>query len=74
MTGSLVRVIQVVIFIAALVALLLYFMQEKLIFFPSVTDKNYTYPHRNVEEVYITTEGNVRLHAVLFKADGHQRE
>jgi pimeloyl-ACP methyl ester carboxylesterase len=70
MRRSVASVFLVLISITALIALLLYFMQEKLIFFPSVTDKEYRYPHTNAEEVYITTRDNVRLHAVLFKADG----
>ncbi|MFL5744002.1 MAG: alpha/beta hydrolase [Niastella sp.] len=49
---------------------LLYFIQEKLIFYPQVLDKNYQFGFEQpFEELTIPTSDNSRLHGLLFKAD-----
>jgi uncharacterized protein len=49
---------------------LLYFMQEKLIFYPQVLDKNYQFGFAlPFEELTIPTSDKSRLHGLLFKAD-----
>lgn len=48
---------------------LLYFFQEKLIFFPEKLDKNFIFRfHQNFQEISITTGDNLSLSALLFKS------
>ena len=48
---------------------LLYFIQEKLIFYPQVLDKNYQFGFAQpFEELTIPTSDKSRLHGLLFKA------
>ena len=49
---------------------LLYFLQEKLIFFPEKLEKNYQFGFNQAfEELYIKTEDNVLLNGILFRAE-----
>ncbi len=49
---------------------LLYFFQEKLIFFPEKLDKNFKFSlYQNFQEISITTQDNLSLNALLFKSD-----
>jgi len=49
---------------------LMYFLQEKIIFFPEKLNQNYAFGFKaNFEELSIRTNGNVNLHGILFKAD-----
>jgi pimeloyl-ACP methyl ester carboxylesterase len=49
---------------------LLYFIQEKLIFYPQVLDQNYQFEFAQpFEELTIPTSDKSRLHGLLFKAD-----
>ncbi len=49
---------------------LLYFFQEKLIFFPQKLDKEYAFQFdQKFEEKYIEANDGVILHGLLFKAD-----
>lgn len=61
----------VVIFILATVLLLLlYWNQEKLIFFPEKLEKQYTFSFsEHYQEKYFTMPDGKKLHALLFKAD-----
>lgn len=53
-----------------LICVLLYFFQEKLIFFPDKLDPAYRFSfHQPFEEMYITTTDNKRLHGLLFTSD-----
>lgn len=48
----------------------LYFFQEKLIFFPEELDKSFQFRfHQDFEEINIKTQDNVLLNSILFKAD-----
>ena len=48
----------------------MYFIQEKLIFFPEKLDKEYKFGFdQNFEELNFKTEDNVLLNGILFKAD-----
>lgn len=50
---------------------LLYFFQEKLIFFPEKLDKDFKFRfYQNFQEISITTQDNKLLNALLFKSDG----
>jgi uncharacterized protein len=49
---------------------LLYFFQEKLIFFPEKLDKNFEFTfNREFEEINVKTKDNTILNGLLFKAD-----
>ncbi|MEZ4886836.1 MAG: alpha/beta fold hydrolase [Chitinophagales bacterium] len=49
---------------------LLYFMQERLLFFPSKLPKNYTYHFSEVfEEVNLEVAKNIHINALLFKTN-----
>ena len=53
-----------------LVALLLYFNQERLIFFPQKLPANHQFSFdSHYEEITVTTSDNKKLHAVLFRTD-----
>jgi uncharacterized protein len=53
-----------------LVCILLFFFQEKLIFFPQKLDKDYKFSFKQkFNEINIKTEDNKVLHSILFKAD-----
>jgi uncharacterized protein len=48
----------------------LYFLQEKLLFFPEKLDKNYKFSfHQPFEEINIKTKNGKLINGVLFKAD-----
>jgi pimeloyl-ACP methyl ester carboxylesterase len=52
-----------------LVSILLYFIQERLIFFPEKLPGDHEFSFNNsFEEITVTTEDAKKLHAVLFKA------
>jgi uncharacterized protein len=53
-----------------IICVLLYFFQEKLIFFPEKIAKDYTFRfHQKFEELNFKTADNKLLHGVLFKSD-----
>lgn len=53
-----------------LVCILLYFFQEKMIFFPQTLAKDFTFQHyRNFEERYVEMEDGKMLHSLLFKTE-----
>ena len=53
-----------------MICLVLYFFQEKLIFFPDKLDKNYKFSfNQPFEEVNIKTKGGNVLNGLLFKSD-----
>ncbi|HTE26619.1 alpha/beta hydrolase [Flavitalea sp.] len=52
------------------IGLLLYFIQERLIFFPQKLPENHQFNfNNNFGEITVTTPDNKKLNAVLFKAD-----
>ena len=54
-----------------LLCVLLYFLQEKMIFFPEKLAPDYTFRfQRPFEELYFTMPDKTRLHGLLFKSDG----
>ncbi|AYA36137.1 alpha/beta fold hydrolase [Hymenobacter oligotrophus] len=53
----------------ALVCLLLYFGQERMLFFPDKLPANFRFPFRSrFEERWVTAPDGVRLHGLLFRA------
>jgi hypothetical protein len=54
----------------AIICVLLFFFQEKLIFFPEKLEKDFNFNfHQNFEEINIKTEDNKLLNSILFKVD-----
>ena len=62
------RLAKVLLFIYALITIMLYLLQEKLIFLPSKlpVDFEYSFSH-DFEEINLKTEDDVILNAVHFK-------
>jgi uncharacterized protein len=53
-----------------LLCILLYFIQERLIFYPQKIPANYKFEFdQPFEELYFKTTDNILLHGILFKAD-----
>ena len=64
-----IRVVAVIILLYALLCIILYFNQEKLIFFPDKLSKNFKYNFNAVfEELYIKTNDGKLLNGLLFKS------
>lgn len=52
------------------VCILLYFFQEKVMFFPQALAKDFTFQFNgNFEELYVEMEDGKKLHCLLFKAE-----
>ncbi len=67
---SLLSFISFVLGIYLLICLLLYFFQEKMIFFPQTLAKEFAFRFDgDYEERYIEMEDGTELHSLLFKAD-----
>jgi len=63
-------IISILLGIYILICGLMYFFQEKLIFFPDKLEKDYKFNFtQKFEEIYITTVDQKVLHGLLFKAD-----
>ncbi len=74
MKKRIIKIFKIVIAIIILLSIVLiaglYFFQEKLIFFPQKTEKNYQYEfQQNFKELKIKTSDGKLLNALLFKAD-----
>jgi uncharacterized protein len=64
------NILKIAVIVYALVCILLYFIQEKLIFFPQKLPANYKFQFdRNFEELYFKTADAKLLNGILFKAD-----
>ena len=64
------KVLQTLLVVYILICLLLYFFQEKLIFFPEKLDKDYKFRFDQIfEEFNVTTADKKILSGLLFKAD-----
>ena len=63
-------IISILLGIYVLICGLMFFFQEKLIFFPDKLEKDYKFNFtQKFEEIYITTADQKQLHGLLFKAD-----
>ncbi len=70
MKNPLVTVLAILLTILLVGCLLLYFGQEKLIFFPEKLDKDHEFAFRqDFTEMDFEMDDNVMLHGILFKAD-----
>jgi alpha-beta hydrolase superfamily lysophospholipase len=59
----------VIIGIYLLVCILVYFFQEKLMFFPQILEKDFAFQYENFGEYNIEMKDGKTLHALLFKAE-----
>ncbi len=67
---TLLRFFTILLALFAVIGGLLYFLQEKLIFFPEKLDKDFKFSFDNkFEEINIKTVDSLLLHGLLFKAD-----
>lgn len=70
MKNILLKTLKIVAGLYILTCILLYFFQEKLIFFPQKLESNYKFSFdQKFEEINIKTADNKLLNTVLFKAD-----
>lgn len=70
MKKILLRTLKVVLVLYIFLCGLLYFFQEKLIFFPQKLAKNYQFEfNQKFEEINIITTDNKKINGLLFKAD-----
>lgn len=68
---SLITFLAVVFGIYLFICILVYFFQEKMIFFPQTLAKDFTFSnYKNFEERYVEMEDGVTLHSLLFTAEG----
>lgn len=67
---SVLTIFKIVLVSYILICVLLYFMQERLIFFPEKLEKDYRFTfNQNFSELNVNTRDGVLLNGVLFKAD-----
>jgi len=67
---TILKIFTILLALFAVICGLLYFLQEKLIFFPEKLDKDFKFSFdRKFEEINIKTADNLLLHGLLFKAD-----
>ena len=70
MKKQILKILKIVVITYIIICGLLYFFQEKLIFFPEKLSKEYKFDfNRNFEEINIKTKDNITLNGVLFKSD-----
>lgn len=63
-------IVKILVLLYAIICILLYLFQEKIIFFPQKLARNYHFNFSgNFKEMYIITKDNKSLHGILFKAD-----
>jgi pimeloyl-ACP methyl ester carboxylesterase len=63
------RLLLVVVFVYALVCLVAYWWQERLLFHPTPLDKDFAFPFdTDFEELYLDVAPGVQLHALHFRA------
>ena len=70
MKKILLRTLKLVVGLYLLICILLFFFQEKLIFFPQKLESSYKFSFgKDFEEISIKTSDNKLLNSILFKAD-----
>jgi uncharacterized protein len=70
MKKNILQILKILLIIYITMCGLLYFFQEKLIFFPEKLDKNFEFTfNREFEEINVKTKDNTILNGLLFKAD-----
>jgi alpha-beta hydrolase superfamily lysophospholipase len=64
------KIVKVSLILYILICWLLYFLQEKIIFFPAKLDTKYTFLfQQDFKEINIITDDNISLHGILFPAE-----
>ena len=64
------RILKIIAGLYVVICILLFFFQEKLIFFPQKLEKNYKFFFgQNFEEIDIKTSDSKLINGILFKAD-----
>lgn len=67
---TLLIILSVLLGIYLTICLLLYFFQEKMIFYPQTLAKDFQFQHyRNFEERYVEMKDGKKLHSLLFKIE-----
>ena len=67
---TVVTIVKIAAIVYLIVCVVLFFIQEKLVFFPQKLPGNYQFQfNQNFKELHFTTTDNKRLNGVLFKAD-----
>ena len=62
------KLVLVLLSLYVMISTALYFLQEKIIFFPSVLEQDYEYQfNHNFEELYLNTDDGAALNAIHFK-------
>ena len=70
MIKVLLRIFEILFILYLIICVLLYFFQEKLIFFSEKLDKNFKFNFdQKFEEIYVKTKDNQLLNGLLFTAD-----
>ncbi|MBC7425315.1 MAG: alpha/beta fold hydrolase [Bacteroidia bacterium] len=70
MKKVLIKITVTIISLYVLLCIALFFLQEKMIFFPEKLDRNYSFQfNQNFKEMTIPVDKSVSLNGILFKAD-----
>jgi uncharacterized protein len=70
MKKNILQILKILLIIYITICGLLYFFQEKLIFFPEKLNKNFEFTfNREFEEINVKTKDNTILNGLLFKTD-----
>lgn len=65
-----ITLLKILFFLYLFLLISIYFLQEKLIFFPEKLNQNYTFDfNQNFEEIDVKTEDSKTLNGLLFKSD-----
>lgn len=66
---TLLTLLSVLLGIYLVICILLYFFQEKMIFFPQTLAEDFAFQYENSEERNVEMEDGKRLHSLLFKSE-----
>jgi uncharacterized protein len=70
MKSNLITFFSIVLILYLFICTLLYFFQEKMIFYPQTLAEDFEFGHyRNFEERFVKMEDGKKLHALLFRAE-----
>ena len=70
MNQVILKILIALVAVYMIVCVLVFFLQEKLIFFPQKLNKEYKFDfEQQFEEIYLPTKDKTLLHGILFKSD-----
>jgi uncharacterized protein len=70
MIFSVLRILLLLLIVYLILCGIIYFYQEKLIFFPEKLDKDYRFRFSSeFEEIFVDVQGGSKIHGILFKAE-----